>query len=135
MPMTIIRDSRAPGKQTELRGPTFTGDVWADPVLANEKEGITINNVMFTPCARTHWHHHENGQVLKVTAGSGWICDKGGEPQRLNVGDIVWAPAGTVHWHGADEGSYLLHLAISHGKTTWYDAVTDEEYSKKNKSK
>jgi quercetin dioxygenase-like cupin family protein len=62
------------------------------------------------------------------------VCDKGGEPQRLNVGDIVWAPAGTVHWHGADEGSYLLHMAISHGKTTWFDAVTDEEYNKKNKS-
>jgi len=135
MPMTIIRDSRAKGKPSELRGPTFTGDVWADPVLSNEKEGITINNVMFTPCARTHWHTHEHGQVLKVTAGSGWICDKGGEPQRLNVGDIVWAPAGTTHWHGGDDGSYLLHLAISYGKTSWADAVTDEEYNKKNASK
>jgi len=133
--MTIIRDSRALGKPSELRGPTFTGNVWADPVLSNEKEGITINNVMFTPCARTHWHTHEHGQVLKVTAGSGWICDKGGEPQRLHVGDIVWAPAGTTHWHGGDDGTYLLHLAISYGKTTWADAVTDEEYNKKNKSK
>jgi quercetin dioxygenase-like cupin family protein len=53
----------------------------------------------------------------------------------LHVGDIVWAPAGTTHWHGGDDGTYLLHLAISYGKTTWADAVTDEEYNKKNKSK
>ena len=86
---------------------------------------------MFTPCARTHWHHHEQGQILKVSAGSGWICDKGREPVRLNAGDMVVAPPGTTHWHGADDGSLLMHMAISHGKTTWYDAVTDEEYGKK----
>jgi quercetin dioxygenase-like cupin family protein len=131
--MTIIRDSHAPGKSTELRGPTFTGDVWADPVFASPE--LSINNIMFTPCARTHWHHHEGGQVLKVTAGGGWICDKGGEPQRLGVGDVVYAPAGTVHWHGADEGSYMLHMAISLGKTTWYDAVDEKEYGRRDKSK
>lgn len=132
MPMTIIRNSRAAGVSTEKRGPTFTGDVWADPVLT--AEGITIANVTFTPCARTYWHHHENGQVLEVKVGSGWICGKGGEPQRLEVGDIVWAPPGTTHWHGADEGSIMTHLAISRGKTTWLDPVTDEQYQQKNKA-
>jgi quercetin dioxygenase-like cupin family protein len=129
--MTIIRSSRAPNAQTQLRGPTFTGDVWADPVLSDTD--ISIYNVMFTPCARTHWHRHENGQVLRVLAGSGWICDKGGEPQRLHVGDMVWAPPGTTHWHGADDGSYMLHLAISHGKTEWLEEVSEEEYGRKGK--
>lgn len=133
--MTIIRDSRVSGGATIKQGPTFTGEVYADPVLFKPEEGININNVTFTPCARTHWHHHEHGQVLEVKVGSGWVCDKGGEPQRLNVGDIVWAPPGTTHWHGADDGSIMSHLAISRGKTTWLDPVTDEEYQAKNAGK
>ena len=95
MPQTIIRGSRAADGTTQKRGPTFTGDVWADPILSNSEEGITIGHVTFTPCARTHWHQHEDGQVLEVKAGTGWVCEKGGQPQRLNVGDIVWAPP----WH------------------------------------
>jgi quercetin dioxygenase-like cupin family protein len=92
---------------------------------------ININQVMFTPGARTYWHTHENGQFLRVMAGSGWICDKGGEPRRLNVGDIVWCSAGTTHWHGGDDGSFMMHLAVSHGKTEWHGEVSQEEYAKK----
>lgn len=107
----IVRDSRS-GKAS-VHGSTmntFTGDVWIDHVLASE--GISVANVNFTPCARTHWHHHGGGQLLRVIAGSGWVCDKGGEPQRINVG-------------------YMVHQAVSHGKVEWYDAVSDEDYSKK----
>ena len=46
-----ISHARAAGTPSELRGQTFTGDVWADPVLP-ETEGVTINNVFFTPGAR-----------------------------------------------------------------------------------
>ncbi|BCS26768.1 cupin domain-containing protein [Aspergillus puulaauensis] len=113
---------------TQKKGPTFTGEVWYDSVLNKQEEGITMVTATFTPCARTHWHHHEDGQVLEVKAGSGWVCDKGGIPQKLAVGDIVWCPAGTTHWHGADKGSILVHLAISRGKTTWFEPVTEEEY-------
>ena len=134
MPITIIRSSRAADQPSQSRGPTFTGQVWADPVISNAAEGITINNVIFTPCARTHWHHHEDGQVLQVTVGSGWVCEKGGKPQKINVGDIIWSPAGTTHWHGADEGSLMSHLAVSLGKTTWFEAVTEEEYAQKNEA-
>lgn len=62
------------------------------------------------------------------------MYDKDGEPQRLNVGYIVWIPAGRESWYGADEGYHLLQIAISHGKTTWYDAVPDEEYNRNSKS-
>ena len=88
-------------------------------------------NVIFTPCARTHWHTHEKGQVLRVLVGSGWVCDKGGRAQRIKAGDLVYAPPGTTHWHGADDGTVMTHLAISFGKATWHDAVTDEEYNKR----
>jgi quercetin dioxygenase-like cupin family protein len=92
---------------------------------------ININQVMFTPGARTYWHTHEHGQLLRVMAGSGWICDKGGEPRRLNVGDTAWCSAGTTHWHGGDDGSFMMHLAVSHGKTEWHGEVSQEEYAKK----
>lgn len=127
MPMIYIKESRAPGKGSLKLGPTFNGDVWADPILAHED--FTIMNVMFTPATRTHWHTHEKEQLLTVKAGSGWICDKGGKPQKLSVGDIVWCPPGTTHWHGADKGSYMLHTAVTHGSMEWLEPVSDEEYN------
>ncbi|KAL6243036.1 hypothetical protein RBB50_010136 [Rhinocladiella similis] len=128
MPMTIVRSSRPADGRTERRGPTFTGEVWYDGIIHKPEEDITMVTATFTPCARTHWHHHENGQVLEVKVGTGWVCDEGGKPQKIRVGDVVWCPAGTVHWHGADEKSIMSHLAVSQGKTTWYGPVTDEEY-------
>jgi quercetin dioxygenase-like cupin family protein len=108
---------------------TFTGDVYLDPISINPEAAIA--NVTFAPCARTHWHTHEGGQVIRIIAGSGWICDKGGVPRRLKTGDAVWAPPGTTHWHGADEGSVMTHFVVGIGKTVWHEAVTEEEYKKR----
>ncbi|MEV5412698.1 cupin domain-containing protein [Thermopolyspora sp. NPDC052614] len=124
--MKIIR-GRASGAESERRSATFTGEVWADPVLPTT-DGVTINNVFFTPCARTHWHRHERGQILIVTAGSGFVCTQGEKPQPLGVGDTVWVPAGEMHWHGAGPGSYLIHTAVSLGVTEWHDPVSDDDY-------
>ncbi|KAJ6108476.1 hypothetical protein N7523_009799 [Penicillium sp. IBT 18751x] len=110
---------------------TFTGDVYLDPIHMGKDASIA--NVTFTPCARTHWHTHEKGQMIRVVAGNGWICDKGGVPQRLKTGDVVWAPAGTTHWHGADNGSIMTHFVVGLGSTEWHDAVTDDEYSQKDR--
>lgn len=90
-------------------------------------------HVNFQPGARTHWHRHEKGQILKVTAGSGWVCDRGEKPKRIAVGDVIWCPAGGVHWHGADDGSFMVHEAISLGGLDWYEAVSDEVYAAKNR--
>jgi quercetin dioxygenase-like cupin family protein len=130
MPSTIIRHSSAQGTSTVKASKTFTGDVWVDAI--HMAPDASMAHVMFTPCARTYWHTHEHGQLLRVMAGSGWICDKGGIPQRLNVGDTVWAAAGTTHWHGADDGSYMMHLALGLGKTEWLEEVTEAEYLAKN---
>lgn len=70
--------------------------------------------------------------MIKVVAGNGWVCDKGGVPQRLKTGDVVWASAGTTHWHGADDGSIMTHFVVGLGKTVWHEAVTDEEYGQKD---
>lgn len=136
MPCTIIRNSTQPpaadgAGSTVKAGDTFTGDVYMDR-MGGPHDGIMCNHVTFLPGARTYWHHHERGQVLEVKAGRGWVCDKGGVPQEIRVGDIVTCPAGTTHWHGADDGSMLVHLAVSLGKTTWLDEVTDDEYKAKS---
>lgn len=125
--MIIVRGD-ADGVPSEKRGATFTGEVWADPILPGV-DGVTIATVVFTPGARTYWHHHERGQILQVTAGDGFVCSRGGAPQRLRAGDTVWVPPGEQHWHGATTDSFLAHTAISLGVTEWADEVTGAEFA------
>ncbi|OAP57917.1 hypothetical protein AYL99_08655 [Fonsecaea erecta] len=130
MPSTIIRRSTDQGSASTKGTKTFTGDVWVDPIY--NTPDIKINNVFFSPGARSFWHTHERGQLLRVVAGSGWICDRGSEPRRLMAGDVVWAAPGTTHWHGGDDGSYMCHLAVSHGSTRWHEEVAAEDLPQKN---
>jgi quercetin dioxygenase-like cupin family protein len=112
---------------SQQRGDTFTGVVWATPVISGA-EGAMIASVTFQPGARTFWHSHDNGQVLQVLAGSGLICAEGGQPRALRPGDMVWAPPGEVHWHGAAPSAILTHLAVSLGTTRWAGPVSDADY-------
>jgi quercetin dioxygenase-like cupin family protein len=117
------------GKRSEQRGPTFTGRVWADPVLPAE-DGIMVNNVFFEPGARTHWHTHAQAQVLHVLAGEGRAQSRDGSGWGLQAGDTVHIPAGEEHWHGAAPGAFLVHLAVSVGRTHWLEPVSDEDYGR-----
>ena len=126
--MRIAR-GRVPGAASEQRGPTFTGRVWADPVLGAE-DGVIVNNVFFEPKARTHWHTHEVTQVLYVLAGEGWVQVRDGLGGPISAGDTVHIPAGEEHWHGAAADTYLLHLAVSVGETVWLDEVSDDDYER-----
>jgi quercetin dioxygenase-like cupin family protein len=126
--MRIVRTS-ADHLPSEVRGPTFTGTVHVVPVLP-ATDGVVINAVTFTPCARTHWHSHERGQILSVLLGSGWVYTQGQAPQRLGPGDVVWVPPGEVHWHGAAADSVLAHQAVSLGTTQWLDPVDETDYPK-----
>jgi quercetin dioxygenase-like cupin family protein len=121
--MTIIpaSKSREPSFKKETLG-TFSGDVYFNPL--HKDEHVSILDVKFSAGARTHWHNHEKGQLLEITAGSGWVCDKGQEPRKVEVGDTVWCPPGTVHWHGADEGCSMIHRATSFGGMEWQDPVS-----------
>lgn len=124
--MKIIR-GRAEGLASERRSSTFTGIVWADPVMATA-DGIMVNDVFFTPGARTFWHFHEGGQVLRINSGFGFVCCEGGEPQVVRAGDTVWTPPNERHWHGGSVDCCMQHTAISLGTTSWLQPVTDEEY-------
>lgn len=123
---TIIPGSYSASQNIAKPTATFTGEVYAD--IIHRGDGVGIGNVTFTPCARTHWHTHTQGQMIRVLAGTGWICDKGGEARRIKAGDTIWASPGTTHWHGADDGSLLTHFVVGIGETVWHEPVTDEEY-------
>ncbi|PXW23918.1 cupin domain-containing protein [Paraburkholderia caballeronis] len=120
---------RADGGHSEQRGETFTGTVYADPVMP-ATSGVTINTVFFAPQGRTYWHTHELGQVLQVTAGKGWICVEGEAPQEIRQGDIVFIGPNERHWHGASDASYMVHIATSLGKATWQEEVAEADYPK-----
>ena len=124
--MIVVRGNDS-GAQSELRGPTFTGDVWAAPVLP-ATDGVVINDIVFTPGAHTFWHSHEHGQILQITAGEGFVCADGAAPVLVRAGDTVWTPPGERHWHGATPHSILSHTAISLGSTHWAEEVSDSDY-------
>ncbi|MEI2417660.1 cupin domain-containing protein [Orrella sp. JC864] len=124
--MKVIH-GRAQGKPSEQRGPTFTGVVWADPVMA-PTDGVGINHVFFSPGARTHWHTHAQGQILQVTGGSGWICVHGQQAEPIRTGDFVWIGPHEKHWHGASADSYMSHVAISLGDADWLEEVSEQDY-------
>jgi quercetin dioxygenase-like cupin family protein len=117
-----------PGADSELRGATFTGRVWGDPLIAGEAD-VGVNAVFFEPGARTYWHSHSGPQILYVTHGEGWVQARGGDGGRLLPGDVVHVSAGEEHWHGAAPGSFLLHVAVSFGSHKWLEPVSDEEYA------
>jgi len=120
--MSVKVFRRAEGQPSEQRGATFTGTVWADPVMSST-DNVTINNVCFTPGARTFWHVHEYGQMLQVTAGRGWVCAEGEPAQQLLQGDVVWIPPHVRHWHGAASDTYMVHIATSIGRSDWQEEV------------
>jgi quercetin dioxygenase-like cupin family protein len=124
--MKIIPNGHA-GVPSQLRTDTFTGLVYANPVISGT-EDVAVNGVFFAPGARTYWHSHESGQFLYVVSGSGLICAEGGRGQVIKAGDVVWCPPGERHWHGGGPDTTLLHLAVSLGTTTWLQEVTETEY-------
>jgi quercetin dioxygenase-like cupin family protein len=124
-----INHGRVAGAASEERGPTFTGRVWAEPLLA-DVPGVTANTVFFPPGARTNWHTHGSGQILLVTHGRGFAVNERGDGGTIGTGDVVWFEPGERHWHGAGPDTYLTHIAISLGPADWQEPVDDEQYGK-----
>ena len=117
------------GTVSERRSATFSGVVWADPMMPTIDK-VTVNSVCFTPGARTFWHTHEQGQILQVTSGSGFVCLDGEAPQTIRTGDVVWIGANERHWHGAGSDTLMVHTATSLGTTHWAEEVLEEVYRK-----
>jgi quercetin dioxygenase-like cupin family protein len=116
------------------RGPAeyFSGTAWVTMLASENPTDCTVGDVTFEPGCRNSWHSHPAGQILIVTAGTGYYQEKGQPARRLRPGDAVSIAPGIVHWHGAAPDSIFTHLAInpgtSQGVADWLDPVTDEEY-------
>jgi len=124
------------GSQSSTKAPAehFTGSVRIDRFLTENPPSHTSGaSVAFGPGARTAWHSHPLGQILIVTAGTGWVQQWGGPIQEIRQGDIVWIPPGIKHWHGATASAGMTHLGIQeslNGQTVeWMEKVSEEQYS------
>ena len=102
-------------ERTAARGPeaAYTGVGIAEILFrANESSDLTAAEISFEPGVRTAWHNHPAGQYLVVTAGIGWVQQRGGAKREVRAGDVVWTPPGVAHWHGATPTHAMSHLAI-----------------------
>jgi quercetin dioxygenase-like cupin family protein len=113
----------------------FTGDVYMDPVFTGDGTcQLVVGLVRFTPGARTNWHSHANGQLLRCTDGVGLVATRDGAAIRMRAGDTVWTPAGEEHWHGGTADTMMCHYAILDASgdgeaTTWLEPVADAQYT------
>jgi quercetin dioxygenase-like cupin family protein len=122
--------------QATKRGPEewFIGDVYVEEVAcATEVSRARAALVHFTPGSRTHWHSHDHGQTIYLTAGHGRCQRQGGPVKELYAGDRVFFEPGEVHWHGAAPDQMMSHLHVQHVgedglSTAFFEPVDDEEY-------
>lgn len=109
------------------------GNVWLHEL--SEPDSIfnySISVATFDPGARLNWHKHPGGQILLITAGTGYYQEKGKPRQIVRKGDVVKCAPGVAHWHGASPDSGVTYLSTTpaqHGKTIWLGKLTDQEYA------
>lgn len=101
-------------------------------MLVQDSEiSVGVGNVTFEPGCRNNWHVHVDGyQILLITGGEGWYQEEGKVARSLKSGDVVITHKGIKHWHGAKKDSWFEHIAITAGKTKFFNAVIDKEYNK-----
>ncbi len=124
------------GSGASKRGPAdyFTGEVWIDELTAAPyASDVRVVMVTFAPGARTAWHTHPNGQLLRIASGTGRVQKAGEDIVEVHPGDVIWFDPGERHWHGAAPDRVMVHLAVQRadeaGKTAiWLEKVSDSEY-------
>lgn len=132
-PISITRNSSSSPQMREAEN--FTGSVGVEMLVeATAPSPLSVARVTFAPGARTAWHSHPMGQTLIVTAGAGWVQQRGGGKQEVRVGDVIWTPPGVEHWHGATATDRLTHIALTEqqgdGKRVeWKEKVSDAQYN------
>ncbi|MDO4576128.1 MAG: carboxymuconolactone decarboxylase family protein [Planctomycetia bacterium] len=110
----------------------FIGKSYLAPLTKDKRLNVPVANVTFEPGCRNNWHKHTGGQLLIAVGGVGYYQERGKAAQRLLPGDVVEIPPDVDHWHGAAPDRWFAHLAVTcnpqTNKTTWLEAVSDEEY-------
>jgi quercetin dioxygenase-like cupin family protein len=86
----------------------------------DDGEPVRLYRVTFEEGARTHWHVHDDVQLLFGLRGRCVVADRAGNTLALEPGDVVVIGGGEEHWHGAAQGGGGEHLAINLGtRTDW----------------
>ena len=136
--MSVTKVLRASARQTkQAPASSFVGVVLQDEVVVpTAPSRLRCSRVSFTPGGRTNWHSHPVGQFLYCLSGVGRLQQEGQPLLELTPGDTAFIPADVRHWHGSAPGHLFCHLAMleSNDKgegTTWMEAVSDADYSKK----
>lgn len=134
MNQTDIKLTEVPEGAVQAPADYFTGVAWIKTLVPpNDQTDCVVSDVTFQQGARNNWHTHPNGQILVVTAGTGYYQERGKAIQLLRVGDAVNIAPDVIHWHGAAADSPFVHIAINPnvskgGAVIWLQPVTDEEY-------
>lgn len=120
-------------KAAPQRGPKeyFTGTVWLREFATASP--VRVVEVTFEPGARTAWHTHPHGQLLRILAGIGRAQKAGEKVAEVLPGDVIWFEAGERHWHGAAPHCPMSHLAVqladANGRTAgWQEQVSEDDY-------
>lgn len=127
----LVKNSIFPMGEENPYGNFFIGQSYLQSLAKSPDESLSVGNVTFEPGCRNNWHVHLDGfQILLVTAGEGWYQEEGKTARKLVAGDTVVTNKGVKHWHGATKNSWFSHIAITSGKSEFYEAVTDEQYNR-----
>jgi quercetin dioxygenase-like cupin family protein len=119
--------SERPGPLKSARNSgTYTGDVAAARYVA--KGDLAVNEVYFTPMARTFWHTHAGGQILIIKAGEGVVRTRD-RHVLVRVGDVIVIEPGEEHCHGASSTSFMVHTTVSIGNTVWLEEAEENPES------
>jgi quercetin dioxygenase-like cupin family protein len=78
-----------------------------------------VASVSFAPGKRLDWHREPAGQILIITAGTGYYQERGQARQVVRRGDVVTSGTGIEHWHGAGAETEITQIVITpvSGKT------------------
>ena len=113
-----------------------TGTIWLNEISKPDSIlNFSIAVATYAPAAKLDWHIHPAGQILLITAGTGYYQEKGKPVQIIHKGDVIKCLPGVAHWHAASPGTDFAYIAVTpaqNGKTKWLQRVTDEEYKQVN---
>lgn len=111
-----------------------TGNVRLKELMAPDSiMDCQVSVASFEAGAKLDWHKHPGGQILLVTAGTGYYQERGMRKQVIRKGDVIKCRPGVEHWHGASPASEFTYIAINtntaKGRTIWLEKLTDADYT------
>ncbi len=119
------------GSQPSVQGAAeyFRGRARVDGLFQTDAPArVGGGTVTFEPGARTAWRTHPLGQMLIVTAGVGYVQQKGQPRQEIRPGDTVWI-APNVRQATTGMTHIALAEALDGSTVTWAEQVSDHQYA------